>query len=76
MEKKIIENNRNTAILTLQVLDVPLANPYLPGSMRRQICDEHGFTATECASGKIDPGNSHAPINGRGIQSISKFQGD
>jgi len=33
----------------LQVLDVPLANPYLPDAMRRQICAEHGFTASECA---------------------------
>jgi len=49
-----------TAIF-LQVLDVPLANPYIPLAMKQQICNEHGFTATECASGRIDPGSRYDP---------------
>jgi len=45
----------------LDTLDIPLANGYMPQGMRQQICNELGFTATECASGKIDPGNSYDP---------------
>jgi len=40
-----------TAIF-LQVLDVPLANPYIPAGMRQQICNELGIATANCASGR------------------------
>jgi len=43
----------------LQVLDIPLANPYLPTGMRQQICTELKIADANCASG-------HAGINADG----------
>jgi len=40
-----------TAIF-LQVLDVPLANPFIRGPMRNQICTELGIAAAACANGR------------------------
>jgi len=56
-----IESRQAPVGVFLQVLDVPLANPYIPDGMRQQICNELGFTASECTSGVIDPGSSYSP---------------
>jgi len=41
----------------LTVIDVPLANPYLPSPMRGQICDALNIAAGNCMSGRDDDGN-------------------
>jgi len=41
----------------LTVIDVPLANPYLPAAMRGQICDALNIAAGNCVSGRDDAGN-------------------
>jgi len=41
----------------LTVIDVPLANPYLPTAMRRQICDALNIAQTNCDSRRDAAGN-------------------